>query len=812
MTGVLTWRRPRPLIAVGSLLAALVVVLLPLPPAAQPAVAADGDSSAVTKSGAKGKYDDFSDLKVTVHQTQGLRSQGVRVTWKGGAQTAPGNGNFNINYLQIMQCWGDDPAGPDREQCVYGGSGAVVGDGQGRVLNTSQDPAESSGKPFVAFRPANGEPATKEAYDYTYFGPLDTNEQQANMTFANGTGETEFELQDGVESDYLGCGANTAPEGSTPKPRRCWLAVVPRGDHEADGRHVTQPGSDRLRTSPLSATNWDQRIVFPLSFLQVDQYCPEGQPERPTVGSELVTDAVTSWQPKLCTSTGSTFGFTSASEELARSQVLGTSSEAPTLGYTVDPVAQPEGGPAVVHAPLAVSGLAFAFFIEGPDGVVRDIRLTPRLVAKMLTHSYQADVPKTAPPPEHVRANPVSYVVDPEFRRVNPDFPTIPSGLTMSLMVPIGNSDTTRLVWNWLQSDGEARDFLAGKPDPDGMRVNSYFKDLQIDKNAELNEFPKVDPTLAPAQASPAGSTLTYTILDLAPYTGDLHEGALRARRGNNNRTITYQAGADPSMPPKLTNDAPPPGARAVIAIVDVASAERYGLPTAALRNADGTFVRPSADTLLADVATMQPSSADPGVLKPDPARAKGQAYPLTAVTYAAASVNQDAAARKAYAEFIRYAAGPGQTPGLSAGELPPGYAPLPAKLRTLAETAADDLERGTPSTDPPGGEPDPNNPGGAGSGLSGGAGGDTSGAGGSSAAGGAGGGATDAASEPAATSGSPSPSAGPQQNAADAKNGLTPREIMGVIRWVLLGVLILGATAALSGPVMLRLAHRRTP
>ncbi|MFG3658310.1 hypothetical protein [Streptomyces sp. NPDC047706] len=810
MTAVLTRRRPRILIAAGCLLAALVVALLPVPPGTQPAVAAERDSSAVTKSGAKGKYDDFSDLKVTVDQTEGLRSQGVRVSWEGGGQTLPGGGQFNINYVQIMQCWGDDPAGPEPEQCVYGGSGAVVADGQGRVLNPALDPAEES-RSFVPFRPANGGPATTEAFDYTYFGPLDTNEQQANLTFANGTGETVFEMQDGIQADYLGCGVNTAPEGRPAAPRPCWLVVVPRGSHEANGQEITQPTNSRLLTSPLSATNWAHRIVFPLDFLQVDQFCPEGQPEQPTVGSELMTDAVTSWQPRLCTSTDSTFGFTSAAEEQTRSQVLSTSAETPTLGFTVDPVEQAEGGPAIVHAPVAVSGLAFAFFVEGPDGVVRDMRLTPRLVAKMLTHSYRNDV-SLAPSPEHIKDNPLDYTEDPEFTELNPDFPPVP-GSPMSLMAPIGNSDTARLIWNWLQSDPEARDFLAGKADPNGMKVNPYFGELELDENSTFNEYPKVDPSEGIATGF-GGASLPYTLLDIAPYTADLHDGAVRARRGNNNRTIQWQAGGN-GTPDKLVNDPPLPGSRAVMAIVDVPSAERYGLPVAGLRNADGEFVKPSTDTLLAGVDTMQPSSLDAGVLEPDPARAKGEAYPLTAVTYAAASVDQDAGAREAYAEFIRYAAGPGQTPGLSAGELPHGYAPLPAELRTRAEAAADDLERGAVS-DTPSGEPDPDDPDGGGTGLADGAAGDSSGAGtggtASGAGGEAGGSAEPSASGPAAVNASAAPSPGPQQNVAETRGGFTPGEIMGVIRWVLVGVLVLGGAAGLSGPVMLRLAHRRTP
>lgn len=135
--------RRRVVAAVSALLAALVLALLPLPSATTSAAAADGtaEDSAVTVTGKQGKYDDFSKLKVTVHQTKNLRSQGVRVTWQGGAPTIDGQ-NAAVNFLQIMQCWGDDLTGPDRDQCVFGGDGSILGAGNGRLVGT--DPGRPS--------------------------------------------------------------------------------------------------------------------------------------------------------------------------------------------------------------------------------------------------------------------------------------------------------------------------------------------------------------------------------------------------------------------------------------------------------------------------------------------------------------------------------------------------------------------------------------------------------------------------------------------------------------------------------------------
>jgi hypothetical protein len=48
----------------------------------------------------------------------------------------PDVGRFGIHYLSLMQCWGDDPAGPAREQCQYGGQFGV--DSRGGSFTTSR--------------------------------------------------------------------------------------------------------------------------------------------------------------------------------------------------------------------------------------------------------------------------------------------------------------------------------------------------------------------------------------------------------------------------------------------------------------------------------------------------------------------------------------------------------------------------------------------------------------------------------------------------------------------------------------------------
>jgi hypothetical protein len=83
-------------------------------------------------------------------------------------------------------------------------------------------------------------------------------------------------------------------------------------------------------------------------------------------------------------------------------------------------------------------------------------------------------------------------------------------------------------------------------------------------------------------------------------------------------------------------------------------------------------------------------ASAVPGVLQPDPTTDATGAYPLTMLTYGAvAPEGLSATSRAEYAAFIDYAVGAGQVSGDGPGQLPAGYVPLPAALKSQATAAA---------------------------------------------------------------------------------------------------------------------------
>ena len=167
--------------------------------------------------------------------------------------------------------------------------------------------------------------------------------------------------------------------------------------------------------------------------------------------------------------------------------------------------------------------------------------------------------------------------------------------------------------------------------------------------------------------------------------TTDMHEAGRSASRGDT-QARTLVLGPDGRTPILKKVDPQRPGQRALLAVVDTTTASRYGLPTAALRNTAGQFVAATTASLLAGEAAMKPS-AIPGVLAPDPAATDPAAYPLTGLSYALSTPTKlDTAAGKDYATFLRYAAGPGQQPGLPPGELPGSAYWAPAVVAGVTE------------------------------------------------------------------------------------------------------------------------------
>lgn len=661
-----------------------------------PADIGDPTDSAVTVRGTG----EFAGLEVTVNQTRNLINQTILVRWKGAAPTPAGP--IKSNFLQVMQCWGDDP-GPDRTQCQLG---ALPPPPDQFNLATRQllnphvsDPMEDELDPtspdnFVPYW-VPGEPKPTKLIGplvSPYLDPLLSNEAPQLRTRPDGSGAEFFEIQTFRQNAGLDCG-RAIGTGTSAIGKSCWLVIVPRATTEVDGSHQGQ-----LESSPLSLTNWDKRIQIKLEFLPVEQACQIGAAERPVRGQETVVEAVSRWQPVLCANGGPVFSYTQYPDELARQALAGPK---PSLEVLTDPLPPDRAPPdrPVVYAPIALSGLAFAFNIEYQP--FRDhvnehagtrferLRLTPRLVAKLLTQSYKGAV-ANEDDKQYLGDNPSELTRDPDFLQLNPEYEfQDATNRAAEPIVTFGNADSVALLWAWMLGDAEARDFLNGQPDPWKMVVNPNNKGI----TEPVPFYPRNDPSCEVMQFAEGNARACTT--DLHPVASDMHDGGRSAGRGDIFSRVP-EGIVSGSQPPLVRFSRPGragPGTRSVLAVVDTATAARYGLRLVELRNAAGQFVAPTKDSLLAGLAAMKPSAV-PGVLRPDPRGTDPKAYPLTTLSYAATEpAALDKAAGEAYAQFLSYAAGPGQEPGVHIGQLPDGYVPLPQNLRSQTMAAANTIK-----------------------------------------------------------------------------------------------------------------------
>jgi hypothetical protein len=781
----MTSRRRRLGIALVVLSAALPILLL----APAHLAAADGEDGSVTKSGT-GR---FSDIKVTVSKVQHMRNEVIRVSWSGAHQSAMSGSNFRNNYMQIMQCWGDEST-PQREKCQYGG---IFDDQRGGeatsnrdIINNGQidDPNEIPAykgtfgrNGVVPFDSVTGDVIKSKRNPF--FDTLSTNEIDYGRTSADGTGEEFFEIQTGREAAGLGCG-QPEDNGST---RNCWIVVVPRDDKEVNGVDASDTANGRLETSPLAASNFANAISFRLDFDPIGVTCPLGT-ERRVIGNEEAFEAVSLWQPVLCGAAGTIFGYSQIGDDLARNQAVGDDPWLSLVNRPVDTASNTDGR-LLTYAPLTISGIGVGVVIErypkdsAPASEkekrgtrVLDLKLDARLVAKLLTQSYKAAVTGDA---SYISTNPRWLAEDPEFLALNPEFDQLQEiGQLYAITNPLDLADANRAIWEWIKSDPDAKAFIGGKPDPWGMKINPYYKGMDLDRS----DFPRSDPTCV---TFTNGQT-PLCALDHLAYSNDYHTAARGAIKGLTLANDNWDFGP----PPRYKQNAPQaPGQRAVLALMDSATAARFKISMAGLRNAAGQFVTPTEDAMDAAVAGMKDSEV-PGVLETNPATKIRVAYPLTEVTYALTAPRQlSADEAKDYAAFIRYAVGKGQTPGIAPGQLPAGYLPLSDDMRKQALAAAALIaKRGGPLPASSSGDGDSSGSGNGGSGSSGG--GDTATP------------TTQAPSGEQAPTGTPAVTSPPAGSIVPA-SAPTPNEKTPMTRFVLLGAALLGLLAALTRPAL---------
>ena len=744
-------------IAVGLVVWALLTGAAVVAPT-QSATAVDGSAKTVTAREQDADADNapFPELSVTVSQTEDLVQQGIKVSWTGARQSVPGSSsNGGRDFLQIFQCWGDDPANterPDRTTCQYGGAGSygATRDSTRRYEYTAipeQDQQYSAPRASafeaaytsIPFRARNdvvvsslkdgpaGVKVRDTAVDVNnnqFFNVNSTNEVPWAGSGDDGSGSVSFEVQTTMQSPGLGCGDPVEVAGAV-EGASCWLVILPRGSSDNGSASINQSG--------LFWESWEHALAVRIGFAPVGARCPVGAAERQIAGSEVASLAVQSWQPIVCQKSGGAVFSHLTSAESDALATASTSADAP-LALTTYPQEEKSD---LVYAPVALSGVVITFSVDrnpNPfqtlppemDGKARlpfeEIKLTPRLLAKLLTNSYWGSLPPEVDRSHLDPDNPENVTMDKEFLDVNSaewGYQLLINPALSDVLMPQGRSDAARAVWAYIMADPEAAAFMKGDADPNGMTVNPWFATVASKNpsgtafNAVRDNFPKADPAEVTHPSQDPINVVTWR-----SYVNDLDAAAYLTLRGDGQVIGDW----DPnSTPPKYRKAGRSlPGFQRVLGISDAAAASRYEVRVASLRNSAGAFVKPDESALLAAAAAMQPVGST-GVVRYDgaSAAAKGAAtaYPLAVPVYAAASPSKlGTELRTDYSEFIRYAASAGQVSGVALGQLPAGYAPLPASWAAEATAAAAKLEKGAqaPSPSP---SPDPSSNGGSSSG-----------------------------------------------------------------------------------------------
>lgn len=572
------------------------------------------------------------------------------------------------------------------------------------------------------------------------------------VTQPDGTGSAKFDVWTDQTNATLGCSSTVA----------CSLVAVPimgiscdetasgpsAGDiasceyQDSQSGAVADSGSGHAKSFSVegdawwSASNWDDRISVPLNFAPPANYCSIVSSKQPVLvyGSELMTEAAQQWAPPFCTDANRLpFSHIAESEPAAVNTLVAGTTEAAFDTYPMTQGGVPIGaasgsGPPIVNAPVAVSGFGIATLVDDPAGrEVTDVRLDPRLLAKLLSESYpiNGDIAQgdggtwtaetdpatgvskqvlTAPGP--MVNNPYDVLHDPEFVALNPELTPpaqTPSEIAAAELVALSsNSDVMRALTSYIYADPAARAFLTGQPDPWGMVVNPAYKGISIPTDFwPLNDsfvyrgLAAGNPCWAqPSVQVPFMPLVAAPLLYLRSVTQDLEFGL----PNSTTNCVLQQDGTS-----LLTaNTRQQPGQRFLLGLVSLPEAHLYGLDTAELETQSTvlpdqkitgsdasdqgkfSFAAASVDTMKAAASQL---SADSGsgawtldYVKLRTTSAGRNAYPGTMlISMSVPTLGLPSGDAAAYGGLLMFAAGDGQTPGVSLGQLPAGYLPMTA-------------------------------------------------------------------------------------------------------------------------------------
>lgn len=542
------------------------------------------------------------------------------------------------------------------------------------------------------------------------------------VTGINGTGSADFDVFTTTENTTLGC-SSTVPCSLVAIPImgiNCDAAALPASPTkaeladlatcESEGNYAPGQGADSQQyqngaaltvTGSLwwSPSNWQNRIVVPLTFAPLPNACSITGPNHSVnmYGSELMIQATNQWDPGFCSRSTDPFSLSQvpSPEPEARNLVANGSADAGLTSF-----AQPGGyGKPVANAPVAVTGFTISYAVSLPTGgTVTTLKLTPLLLAKLLTLSYRAEVTPNYDDPS-LAGNPLNITDDPEFHALNPEIPENTTGIgptipESELVAISSNSDVIEALTTYINDTPAARAFLNGTPDTsmpgEHMVVNPAYKGIQL----PVNQWPLLSTYVSTAfdnsatlvtclgsEVDPSGEPLDDLIAAPETTLEDVSE-AMQFKKPNSTTTC-HVSGGDDTVHSLVAGTAQTPGQYFMLGITPLADDARYNLRAASLETTSGTFVSPTDTSLEVATSLLQPDTTTHIWTLPYDefhTSTASSAYPGTMVVYAAVPTSGlTATTAHDVATFLKFAATTGQTTGSGVGQLPPGYLPLTA-------------------------------------------------------------------------------------------------------------------------------------
>jgi len=713
-------------------------------------VNADGSESAVTSYDVTVNADEVTDLR---------GRERVEISWTGAPPSGGRASNpYGENGLQqeypvvVLQCRGlDDPDLPvkkqvspetcwtssfsQRSQTLRSRGEATwtvdhYADDADKQAVSGLDPFPSGAcpnmevvgyythiTPFVTaagetFPACSAETMPPEAAVGSAFPPSEI----AAFSDLDGDGSVQFEVRSDVENQSLGCNDKVA----------CSIVVIPivgvscqqaedpqsaadracrqYGEFAPGSTNYANNGADQAVSPSLwwAESNWRNRFSIPITFGLPPDACDVLDPRPPTgfYGSELMAQAALQWAPAYCLNQ-ERFKFQLNQMPDATGWSLMETGGGPAA--FVSSAHETTGDP-VGYAPTAVTGFSIGYIIDKPDnaGEYTELRLTPRLIAKLLTQSYLGSALGADHP--GIKDNPWAIMTDPEFVELNPGLTDVAQEAGATLLSLSNSSDIVRQLTEYIAQDKDAMDFISGEPDEWGMRVNPAYQDLELPRD----DWPLLDTYVPDTEddCRKANPSVYFTQLAAPVTTLRKISDALIDAWPNVQSKCVKDTTTGEFKTGRIDRQAY--GARFMLGIVSLGDAERYGLRTAALRTTGGAYVEPTPVSIAKAVSLMkQEDEYGPFAVDADQLVEAKSAYPGTMLVYTAArlaNLAQEDADK--VAQFIRISTTEGQQPGRGNGNLPDGYLPIrktgvTADLYDAAQETAEAIEKQVGQVEP---------------------------------------------------------------------------------------------------------------